>query len=98
MARPDQHCKRILHDKMKMLTHRPRTMGIQAVNLIQQAVKEDSEVFIEAQAQIPAAVYMIHKAIVQFDTWLGNLLYFTSGEGKRNADTEGSKRQWVRKE
>jgi hypothetical protein len=52
----------------------------------------------QARAQITAAVYAMREAIVRFDTRLGNISYFASGQGKRKADTDGGKRKRVRKE
>jgi hypothetical protein len=88
----------MLDDETKMLADHERTMGNKAVPIVQQAVYEDPELFTEARAPITAAVYVICEVIVQFDTRLGNILYFASGQGKRNADTDSGKRKWVRKE
>jgi hypothetical protein len=73
-------------------------MGNKAVPIFQQAVNEDPELFTEARPQITAAVYAMREAIVRFDTRLGNIWYFASGQGKRKADTDGGKRKRVRKE
>jgi hypothetical protein len=81
---------------MKMFTHPKRKMGGKVIPIIQQAIDEDSELLIEAQAQITAAVYAMCKAIVQFDTKLRNVPYFEIGQRKRMADTEGARRKWVR--
>ena len=94
----DPDCKRMLDDETKMLAHHERKMGNKAVPIFQQAVNEDPELFIEARAQITAAVYAMREAIVRFDTRLGNISYFASGQGKRKADKEGGKRKRVRKE
>jgi hypothetical protein len=94
----DPDCKRMMDDETKMLAHHERKMGNKAVPIFQQAVNEDPELFIEARAQITAAVYAMREAIVRFDTRLGNISYFASGQGKRKADTDGGKRKRVRKE
>jgi len=78
----DSNRKRMLNDVRNMLAHHERTMRKKAVSIFQQAVYQDPKVFIEARAQITAGVYVMHEAIVGFDTWLRNILYFTSGEGK----------------
>jgi hypothetical protein len=88
----------MLDNETKMLVHHERKMGNKAVPIFQQAVHEDPELFIEARAQLTAAIYTMREAIVQFDTRLGNISYFTSGQGKRKADTEGGKRNRVYKE
>jgi len=94
----DPDCKRMLDDETKMLAHHERKMGNKAVPIFQQEVNEDPELFIEARAQVTAAVYAMHEGIVRFDTRLGNISYFARGQGKRKADTEGGKRKRVRKE
>jgi hypothetical protein len=94
----DSDCKRMLDDEMKMLAHHERKMGNKAIPIFQQAVNEDPELFTEARTQITAAVYAMREAIVRFDTGLGNISYFASGQGKRKADTDGGKRKRVRKE
>jgi hypothetical protein len=94
----DPDCKRMMDDETKMLAHRERKIENKAVPIFQQAVNEDPELFTEPRAQIPAAVYAMRKAIVQFDTRLVNISYFASGQGKRKADTDGGKRKRMRKE
>jgi len=94
----DPDCKRMMDDETKMLAHHERKMGNKAVPIFQQAVNEDPELFTEARSQITAAVYAMCEAIVRFDTRLGNISYFASGQGKRKADTDGGKRKRVRKE
>jgi hypothetical protein len=61
-------------------------------------VNEDPKLFIEGRTQITAAEYAMREALVQFDARLGNISFFTSGQVKRKADTEGSKRKLVCKE
>jgi hypothetical protein len=73
-------------------------MGNKAIPIFQQVVKEDTELFIKAQVQITATMYMMREAIVWFNTQLANISYFASGQGKRKADTEDGRRKWVRKE
>jgi hypothetical protein len=94
----DPDCKRIMDDKTKMLAHHERQIGNKAVPIFQHALSEDPELFTEARAQITAAVYGMHEVIVRFDTQLGNISYFASGQRKRKADTDGGKRKWLRKE
>jgi len=94
----DLDCMRMMDDEMKILAHHERTMGNKAVPIFQQGVNEDPELFTEARAQIKAAVYAMREAIVRFHTRLGNLPYFTSGQGKKKADTDGGKRTRVHKE
>ena len=88
----------MLDNETKMLAHHERKMGNKAVPIFQQAVNEDPELFTEARAQVTAAVYAMREAIVRFDTRLGNISYFASGQGKRKADTDGGKRKRVPKE
>jgi hypothetical protein len=88
----------MMDDATKMLAHQERTMGTKAVPIIQQAVNEDPELFMEARTQFRAALYAMREAIVRFDTQLGNISYFASGQGKRKADKEGGRRKRVRKE
>jgi hypothetical protein len=76
----DPVCSRMLHDKMKTLVFHERYMVNNAVPLIPQAVNENPKLFIEARAHITAARYTILKAIVRFDTWPGNILYFTNSQ------------------
>jgi len=60
----DLYCKRILHDEMKMLAHHKRKIGNKAIPIFQQAVNEDSELFMEAWAQIALAIYAMSEVIV----------------------------------
>jgi len=94
----DPDCKRMLDDETKMLSHRERKMGNTAVPIFQQGVNEDPELFIEARAKVTAALYATLEAIVQFDTRLGNILYFTNGQGKRKPTREGGRRKRVHME
>jgi len=94
----DPDCKRMMDDETKMLAHHERKMVIKAIPIFQQAVNEDPELFTEARAPITAAVDAMREAIVRFDTWLGNISYFASGQGKRKADTDDGKRKRMRKE
>ena len=91
-------CKRMLDDETKMLAHHETKIGNKAVPILQQALNKDPELFTEAQAQITVAVYVMCEAIVLFDTRLGNISYFASGQGKRKADTDGDKGKRVHKE
>jgi len=52
----------------------------------------------EVRAQLTAAMYTMREVIVWFNTWLGNISYFASGQGNRKADTDGGKRKHVCKE
>jgi len=54
----------MLNDEMKMLAHHERKMGNQAIPIIQRAVNEDPELYIEAQAWVTAALYAMCEAIV----------------------------------
>jgi hypothetical protein len=94
----DPDCKRMMDDETKMLAHHERTMANKAVPIFQQAVNEAPKLFTEARTHITAGVYAMREAIVEFDTRLGNILYFACGQGKRKADTDCGKRKRVRKE
>jgi len=94
----DPDCKRMLDDEIKMLAHHGRNMGNKAIHIFQQAVNSDPELFVETQAQVTAALYAMREAMVRFNTRLGNISFFASCQGKRKADTEGGRRQQVRKE
>ena len=94
----DPNCKRMLDDETKMLAHHERRMGNKAVPIFQQVVNEDPKWLIEARAQVTAVLYAMCEAIVGFNTRLGNISYFTSGQGKRTADTERGRRKRVRME
>jgi len=83
---------RMLDDETNMLAHHKRTIGNKAIPFFQQALNEDPELFTEAWAQITAAVYAMRKAIVRFDTCLGNISYFAIAKRKKKADTDGGKR------
>jgi hypothetical protein len=74
-----------------MLAHHKRNLGSKAIPIFQQAVNEDPELCIEAQPQITAAVYAMRKAIVRFDTQLGNISYFPRSQAKWKTDTDGGK-------
>jgi len=73
-------------------------MRNEAVSIFQQAVNEHTKLSIDTWAQTTAAVYVMCTAIVRFNTGLGKILYFASGQGKRKAGKEGGKRKRVRKE
>jgi len=73
-------------------------MGNIAIPIFQQAVNDDPKLFTQARAQITAAMYMMHEAIVRFDTPLGNIPYCPGGQGNWTADTDGAKRKQVCKE
>jgi len=88
----------MLDEETKKLAHHERRMGNKAVPIFQQAVNKDPELYIEAQAQITAAVHTSREVIVLFYCRLGNILYFASGHGKEKADTEGGMRKQVRKD
>jgi hypothetical protein len=88
----------MMDDETNMLAHHERNMGNEGVPIFQQAVNEDPELFTEARARITATVYAMREAIGRFDTRLGNISYFASGQGKRKADTDGGKRKRVRRE
>lgn len=62
---------------------------------LQQALHTDPELMTEAVGQIAAALFTMHRAIVQFDTGLWNLAYFTSRPGSSMANTEGGRRKRV---
>jgi hypothetical protein len=81
-----------------ILAHHERQIGHRAIPISQQALNEDPELFTEAQAQIKAAIYAMREVIVRFDTRLGNISYFASGQGKRKSDTDGGKRKRMCKE
>jgi len=94
----DPDCKRMMYDETKMLAHHERAMANTAGPIFQQSVNKYPELFTEARAQITAAVNAMRQAIVRFDTRLGNISYFPSGQGKSKADTDGGKGNQVRKE
>jgi len=77
---PNTECKRMLDDKTRMLAHNATKTEDKAVPIIHQAANEDPALCIEARTQIAAAVYAITEAIERFDTWVGNILYFASGQ------------------
>ena len=54
------------------MAHHKRIMRNRAVTIIPPAVNEDPELFIEARAQITAAVYAMRDKIVRFDIRIGN--------------------------
>lgn len=60
----DPDCKRWLVDEMTMLAQYKRKMGDTAVSIFHQAVNQYLEMFMEAQAQITAAIYVLCEAIV----------------------------------
>jgi len=68
-------------------------MGNNAIPIFQHAVNEDPELFIEARAQVTAALYAMCEAILRLDTRLSNISYFTRGQGNRNADREDGRRK-----
>jgi len=94
----DTNSKRMLDNEMKMLAHYECNIGNNAVPPIQHAVHEKLELIPEAQQQITAAMYKMCDMIVQFNTWLHNISYCTSGEWKTKADTESGGRKWERME
>jgi hypothetical protein len=94
----DPDYKRMMVDEMKMLAHHERNMGNKAIPIFQQAVNEDPELFTGARAQCIATMYTMCEAIVRFNTRLGNISYFASGQGKWKADRDCGKRKRVRKE
>jgi hypothetical protein len=81
----------MLDDEMKMLAHHMRKMQNKAIPIFQQAANKDPELLLVARAHIIAAVYAMCKAIVPFDTPLGNISYFACGQGKGKADTDSGK-------
>jgi len=83
---------------MKIFAHHERNVGKNAVPIIQEAVNKDLTFYIVAQAQVTAALYVMHEAIVHFDTPLGNISYFASGQGQRKTDKEGGRRKWMHKQ
>ena len=94
----DPNCKRMIDDEMTMSAHYLRNMGYKAVPNIQQAVDEDSKLIIDIWGNITAAMYAMHKAIVQFDTLLGNIFYFSTSQRKRKVDKEDGRGRRVHKE
>lgn len=88
-------CKRMFEHHIKLLAHHKWKIGNKALPIFPQAVYEDTKLLTEAQAQIPAAVYMMLETIVPFDIWRGNISYFTSSQGTRKADTEGGRSKQV---
>jgi len=94
----DPDCKRMLDDETKMLLLQKSKMGNEAVHIFQQAVHKDPEWFILAQGRNAAAMYAMRQAIVRFLAHLGITSYFARGQGNRQADMEGGRRQQVRKE
>lgn len=87
-----------MQDEMKIFAHHERNVGKNAVPIIQEAVNKDLTFYIVAQAQVTAALYVMHEAIVHFDTPLGNISYFASGQGQRKTDKEGGRRKWMHKQ
>jgi len=73
-------------------------MGNKTVSIFQQAVYEDSKLFIEARTQITDAVYVMHEGIVQCNTQLGNISYVASGQRKWKTDINGGRRKQMCKE
>lgn len=63
----------MLGDKARIMACHERKMGNKTIPIFQLAVKKDPELIIEAWVQDTVAVYVIHLAIVQFDTHLGNI-------------------------
>jgi hypothetical protein len=53
---PNAKCKRMMDDKTRMLAHHRTKTVNKAIPIFQQVVNEDPELFIEARAQITAAV------------------------------------------
>jgi len=94
----DPDSKRMLDNETNMLAHHKRKLKNKAIPIVKRAVNEDSELLIEAWAQVTAVFYAMREVIVRFHTRLGNISYFTSRQGKRKAGTEGGKRKWVCKE
>jgi len=88
---------RMLDDERKLLAHHERDLRNKAIPIFQWAVHEDPQLIIEARAQITVAIYTICEAIVWFNSWLRNILYFASGERNRTADMEGGRRKSERK-
>jgi len=94
----DPDWERMFDDVMRMIAHHGRNMGNKAVPFFQQAVNEDPKLCIEAGPQVTAGLSGMCEAIVRFDTRLGNISFFTSGEGKRNAGKDVGRRKQVCKE
>jgi len=80
-----------------MLAQHLRTMVNKAVPIFQQAVNKNPQLYIEACAQVAAAMYAMREVIVQFHLRPGNISYFPSGQTNRKADKEGGRRNRVRK-
>ena len=57
-------CNSMLVDETKVLAHHERKIVSKALPIFQQGVNEDPKLCIEAKAQITAAVYAMHEAIV----------------------------------
>jgi hypothetical protein len=83
--------KGMLDDEIKLLAHRMRSMGNKTIPFFEQALNEDPKLLIVAWVQISAAVYAMFEGLGQFDTWPGNIVYFTRGQRKRKADTDSGK-------
>jgi hypothetical protein len=81
-----------------MLAHHKGMIRNQYIPIFQKAVNEDPKLFIEVQAQMTAAMFAMCEAIVRFDTQLRNVSLFRSGQGRRKTDTDGGRRERVRKE
>lgn len=88
-------CKRMLNDETKTLETHQSPMRNKAILIFQQAVNEDPKLLIEAQVQIPRAVYVMNEVKVRFDTRLGNISSFTSSHRKGMADTESGRSKRV---
>lgn len=88
----------MLEEGTKIFVHHQRHMRNKAVPIIQQAANEDPELFIQAHAQITAAVYSMRDAIVRCNTQLPSISYFIRSQRRRNADMAGGKRKRVRQE
>jgi hypothetical protein len=78
----DSNSKRLLDDKTKMVPHHDSMIGNTAGSIFPHAVNDKPELRIVAQVPSTEAVYVMCEAIVRLDTRLGNILDFTSGQGK----------------
>lgn len=58
------NCNSMLENEMKMLAQHDRTIGCKVVCIILYAVREDPELNMKAQAQIIAAIYLMHAVII----------------------------------
>jgi hypothetical protein len=88
----------MLDDETNKLAHHKRYLENKTLHIFEEAVSEDAAQFMEARTQSTAVIKAMCDAIVPSDSRIGNILYFTSGQGQRKADTERGRKTRVCKE